>query len=323
MIELSYNSCRNRHCPKCQGLKQALWADAQRARLLPVPYYHAIFTVAAEARPLFLAAPRVCYSLLFEVVAEVLQQVARQKLKAEIGFTAVLHTWTQLLAYHPHLHVILPGGGLSLDGSRFVHARKGFFLPVLKLRFQFRKRLIAKLREAVREGLIPYDPADAQRLLDRAAKKTWVVQVRSPIHRCGSHIIDYLSRYVSRVAIANSRILRYDGQTVTFRYKDRKRDRVDQKTVTGAQFAALFLAHLLPPRFRRIRHYGLLAARRSQDLARCRELLNAPPVPTTTGQKREDWVTAYKRLFGSDPRICRHCGRGIRVVIETFRPLRQ
>jgi hypothetical protein len=321
-VDHSYNSCRNRHCPKCQILKQVLWAEAQEARLLPLPYFHAIFTAAREVQPLFRAAPRVCYSLLFDTVADTLSFVARQKLKAEIGLTAMLHTWTQRGTYHPHLHCILPGGGLAQDGARFVRSGMSFFLPVRKLRFHFRKRLIARLKQAVLDGRIPFERDAALRLLVRAAKKTWVVEIKPPIDGDASHVVQYLSRYVSRVAIANSRIQSYDGKTVTFTYKDRKHNRVATEILSGAEFCERFLAHLLPPRFRRIRHYGLLASRRREDLARCRQLLGAPPAPRPN-KPREHWAEVFKRVFGWDPRICRQCGRGRLVVIETLAPLRR
>jgi hypothetical protein len=272
----SYNSCRNRHCSKCQILKQALWAEAQEALLLPTPYFQIVFTIPGELHAFFHRAPEVCLTLLFEAVSETLSEMARTKLKATIGFTAVLHTWNQLLGFHPHIHCIVPAGGLSLNESRWISTSARFFLPVKALRKLFRGKLLSKIERTLRTGKILTDlPRDLALL--RRTPKTWNVYAKRPLAGPG-HVVRYLSRYVHRIAIANSRITHYDGESVTFRYKDRAAGNVTKhRTVSGPAFARLFLQHVLPPRFVRIRHYGILAARRRDDLARCRELLGAPP----------------------------------------------
>lgn len=314
----SYNSCRNRHCPKCQILKQALWAEAQEALLLLTCYFQIVFTIPNELHPFFRRAPRVCLTLLFDAVSETLSDVARTKLKATIGFTAVLHTWNQQLGFHPHLHCIVPAGGLSLDGSRWVSTSRRFFLPVKRLRKLFRGKLLAKIEGALRRGEILGDLTKGLALL-RRTPKTWNVYAKPPLAGPG-HVVRYLSRYVHRIAIANSRITDYDGENVTLRYKDRAAGVTKHRTVSGPDFARLFLQHVLPPRFVRIRHYGILAARRREDLARCRELLGAPAA--TQPRKDASWVLAFERLFGSNPLRCPACKTGVLVTTRILPPMR-
>ena len=316
----SYNSCRNRHCPKCQILKQELWAEAQEALLLPTWYFQIVFTIPRQLHPFFRRAPKVCLTLLFEAVCETLLEVARTKLKATIGFTAVLHTWNQQLGFHPHLHCIVPAGGLSLDRSRWIPTSSRFFLPVKKLQKLFRGKLLSKIERALRSGEIRGDLAKGLALLRRTPKK-WNVYVKRPLAGPG-HVVRYLSRYVHRIAIANSRITDYDGKNVTFRYKDRAdANATKHRTVGGPEFAKLFLQHVLPPRFVRIRHYGILAARSRHHLARCRELLNArSPQPA---HKNSTWTAAYERLFGSNPLRCPACKTAVLLATRVLSPMRR
>jgi hypothetical protein len=317
----SYNSCRNRHCPKCQILKQELWAEAQEALLLPTLYFQIVFTIPGELRPLFRRAPEVCLALLFDAGSETLTEVARTKLKADIGFTAVLHTWNQKLGSHPHIHCVVPAGGLALDHSKWIHTSKKFFLPIKVLSKVFRGKLLHKLEHALRDGAIAGSVTEGLDLLKRATKKTWKVYAKPPLAG-PRHVVRYLSRYVHRIAIANSRILAYDGKTVTFRYKDRADgNKARPLTLEGPDFARRFLQHVLPPRFVRIRHYGLLAARRRKDLALCRDLLGAAPAP----QKRKDesWVATFERLFGENPLLCPACKRAALEIREVIPPMRQ
>jgi hypothetical protein len=315
----SYNSCRNRHCPKCQILKQELWAEAQEALLLPTPYFQIVFTIPQELHPFFRRAPKVCLTLLFEAVSETLMEVARTKLKATIAFTAVLHTWNQLLGFHPHLHCVVPGGGLSLDRSRWVQTSRRFFLPVRVLRKLFRAKLLSKIEMAPPRREILGD-LTKDLALRRRTPKTWNVYAKRPLAGPG-HVVRYLSRYVHRIAIANSRITAYDGERVTFRYKDRTdANKTRHRTVSGPDFARLFLQHVLPPRFVRIRHYGLLAATKRKDLARCREMLGAQPVAPR--EKDATWVQAFERLFGGNPLLCPACKTGVLVVTRVLPPRR-
>lgn len=315
----SYNSCRNRHCPKCQILKQALWAEAQEALLLPSLYFQLVFTLPAQLHAFFRRAPQVCLTLFFEAVAETLADVARSKLKATIGFTLVLHTWNQLLGFHPHLHCLVPAGGLAFDGSRWIPTSRRFFLPVKPLRMLFRGRLLAKLEHALRSGqILGQLDQDLARL--RSTPKVWNVYAKAPLAGPG-HVVRYLSRYVHRIALANSRIAAYNGHSVTFRYKDRAHGNAAKlRTLSGHDFARLFLQHVLPPRFVRIRHYGLLAARRRHDLARCRELLAAPPAPKP--HKDDNWALAFERLFGSNPLRCPACKTGLLVATRVLPPMK-
>jgi len=262
----------------------------------------------------------VCLTLLFEAVSETLIEAARTKLKATIGFTAVLHTWNQQLGFHPHLHCVVPAGGLSLDGSRWIPTSRRFFLPVKRLRKLFRGKLLSKIERALRSGEIHGDLAKGLALL-RRTPKVWNVYVKRPLAGPG-HVVRYLSRYVHRIAIANSRITDYDGASVTFRYKDRADGNATKhRTLGGLEFAKLFLQHVLPPRFVRIRHYGILAARRRNDLARCRELLD--PQPMAPPEKDSSWVVAFERLFGSNPLSCPACKTGILVATRVLPPMRR
>lgn len=316
----SYNSCRNRHCPKCQILRQELWAEAQEALLLPSLYFQIVFTIPGELHAFFRRAPEVCLTLLFDAVSETLTGVARTKLEATIGFTLVLHTWNQKLGFHPHLHCIVPAGGLSLDGLRWIRTSGRFFLPVKSLRKVFRGKLLSKIERALRTGEIKDDLSSSLALL-RRTPKVWNVYAKRPLAGPG-HVVRYLSRYVHRIAIANSRITTYDGLSVTFRYKDRAGGNVTKhRTVSGPDFARLFLQHVLPPRFVRIRHYGFLAARSRKHLARCRELLGAPEPPPPP--KDQSWVQTFERLFGSNPLLCPACSTGILVATSVLTPMRR
>jgi hypothetical protein len=314
----AYNSCRNRHCPKCQILKQELWAEAQEALLLPTSYFQIVFTIPAELRVLFKRAPSVGLSLLFDAVAETLTEVARKKLRAIIGFTAVLHTWNQQLGFHPHIHCVVPAGGLATDGSRWIATSRHFFLPIKVLRTVFRGKLLSKMEAAIRREEISGDLPDNLALL-RRTPKVWNVYAKPPLAG-PSHVVRYLSRYVHRIAIANSRIVRYDGTSVTFRYKDRAEGQRKTRTVSGPVFARLFLQHVLPARFVRIRHYGLLSARCRKTLERCRALLGIGEVVRRV--RDASWSAAFERLFGTNPLACPKCKVGVLVVAQVLLPMR-
>jgi Putative transposase len=269
----------------------------------------------------FRKAAELCLNFLFAAVSETLTEIARTKLKAQIGFTAVLHTWTQILRFHPHIHCIVPAGGLALNLSRWISTSNKFFLPIDSLREVFRGKLLHKIEQALRQGSIPFPQPEGLALLKRASKKTWDIDIKPPLDG-PHHVVRYLSRYVHRIAISNSRILAYDGSEVIFRYKDRA-DRNKTKTLplSGEDFSRRFLSHVLPDRFVRIRHYGLLAPRRRKDLARCRELLKAPPAPSTP--KDKNWVAAFERIFGRNPLLCPVCKTGIMESRCTLPPLRR
>lgn len=282
-----YNSCRNRHCPKCQCLAAEKWIAARQARVLPTRHFHVVFTVPAELHALARYRPTLVFDLLFAASAATLQELARDErhLGAELGLTAVLHTWTRELAYHPHLHCIVSGGGLSLDGRQWVRARKDYLFPVHVMGALFRGKMLAGLRRAYARGAFAgfdafTDPEGFDRLMRRlASHKRWNVYAKKTF-RHAEHVFAYLGRYTHRVGIANSRLLALVDGRVTFRTKHGK-----AITLDAHDFLARFVAHVLPRRFVKIRHYGLLAAGNVNDkLEHARALLTAaaPTLPTTT-----------------------------------------
>ena len=282
--QVSYNSCRNRHCPKCQGSQTAQWLDAQQPHLLPVPYFHVVFTLPQLLASLALQNPGVVYGLLFQAASRTLLEVAAnpRHLGAKIGFLAVLHTWGQNLHHHPHIHCVVPAGGLSPDGSRWVSSSSHFFLPVRVLSRLFRGKFLALLHKAFEDGRLRFHGSlqslahspTFTRLLSRARSTEWVVYAKPPFGGPDT-VLKYLARYTHRVAISNHRLLSLEAAAVTFRYKDYARGRrLRVLRLEATEFIRRFLLHVLPTRFVRIRRYGLLAnAQRERKLAQCRELL--------------------------------------------------
>jgi hypothetical protein len=287
--EIAYNSCRNRHCPKCQGSAARRWLEARQVDLLPVEYYHVVFTLPAPISDIAYTNKAVIYGLLFQVAAEILQTIAAdpRHLGARLGLTLVLHTWGSALTHHPHVHGIVPGGGLSPDGQRWVACKPGFFLPVRVLSRLFRRRFLEALEQAHRSGQLKFFGehaalADASTFADWMAplrQCEWVVYAKRPFAGPEA-VLAYLARYTHRVAIANSRLIALDEHRVTFKWKDyRAKGRTKHKTMTlsTGEFMRRFLLHVLPTGFHRIRHYGLIAnAGRRDNLARVRALLNVP-----------------------------------------------
>ena len=331
---ISYNSCRNRHCPKCQGLDRQKWLEERCAELLPVPYFHVVFTVPEELNPLALSHPAWFYNLLFECASKTLLEIALdpKHLGARIGVLAVLHTWSQTLGLHPHVHCIVPGGGLSADGQRWVGSRPAYFLPVQVLRSLFRGKFLAAVKAAYQAGKLrlpdSLSPASAfKSLLDRLYDKTWVVYSKPPF---GSpeQVLSYLARYTHRVAISNSRLMRLENDQVTFTYKDYSQSgRRREMVLPAEEFIRRFLLHVLPEGFVRIRYYGLLSNRyRAENLALCRELLagEAPSgeVPVSAPVEEERWESLLCRLTGKDPRVCPECDRGFLRWVEELAPMR-
>jgi hypothetical protein len=317
---VAYNSCRNRHCPKCQGAAAKKWLADREADLLPVPYYHVVFTLPAAAADIAYQNKAVIYDLLFKVSAETMLTIAAdpKRLGARIGITSVLHTWGSALTHHPHVHMIVPGGGISLDGERWVACRKGFFLPVRVLSRLFRRLFLEKLVAAHQAGRLSFfgdhiHLADAQSFAAYLAplrKADWVVYAKRPFGGPEA-VLAYLSRYTHRVAIASSRLIAFDKQGVTFRWKDYRadgRDRQKVMTLATGEFIRRFLIHVLPKGFHRIRHYGLLAKGSCADnIARARELL---AVAKPEGEPTAAAVDPSKST-------CPCCG-GRMVVIEVF-----
>ena len=329
---ISYNSCRNRHCPKCQGLERQQWLEQRCAELLPVPYFHIVFTVPEELNPLALADPKGIYDLLFDSASKTLLEIAAdpKHLGAKVGVLAVLHTWSQTLLLHPHLHCIVPAGGLSLDRQTWIASREDFFLPIQVLARLFRGKFLAGVKEAWKAGrlILPEalrDPFAFLNLLDRLYGKAWVVYSKPPF---GSpeQVLAYLARYTHRVAISNQRLLRLEGDRVTFTYKDYSQGgRVREMTLSAEEFIRRFLLHVLPEGFVRIRYYGLLANRhRANNLARCRELLigdTATELAAAEPPARGAWQARLARLTGKDPTLCPHCGQGRLHRVEDLAPV--
>ena len=317
---IAYNSCRNRHCPKCQGAAAKEWLAAREADLLPVPYYHVVFTLPAAIADIAYQNKTVVYDLLFKASAETMLTIAAdpKHLGGRIGITSVLHTWGSAMTHHPHIHMIVPGGGISLDGKSWISCRPGFFLPVRLLSRLFRRLFLEKLIVAHKAGHLQFFGnhtalADAQAFAAYLAplrRAEWIVYAKRPFGGPQA-VLAYLSRYTHRVAIANSRLISCDRTGVTFRWKDYRadgRDRQKVMTLSTGEFIRRFLIHVLPHGFHRIRHYGLLASgTRADNIARARELL---AVAKPDGQPTAAAVDQAKPS-------CPCCG-GRMVVIEVF-----
>jgi hypothetical protein len=313
--KISYNSCRNRHCPKCQALDKERWLELRCGELLPVPYFHIVFTLPEELNGLALKHPRLLYSLLFACASQTLLETAAdpKHLGARIGVLAVLHTWGQKLNLHPHLHCLVPAGGLSIDGDWWVWSRRRFFLPVRVLSKLFRGKLLAALKACVASGELCASDLPNLRPIYR---KTWMVYSKRPF---GSpkQLLSYLARYTHRVALTNQRLVGMDDEHVTFTWKDYANDyQLRQMTLTGEEFLRRFSLHILPDRFVRIRYYGLFANRhREKMVGLCRSLLpGAPPPPKPDSG---DWQQRLERLTGVAPTTCPVCGeRALRLIEE-------
>jgi len=333
---ISYNSCRNRHCPKCQGSQAAEWLEAQRSHLLPVPYVHVVFTLPRLLAPLALQNPRMVYGLLFRAASRTLLEVAADPrlLGARIGFLALLHTWGQKLDHHPHLHCVVPAGGLSLDGTRWVPCSHKFFLPVRVLSRVFRGKFLALLDQAFAAGELSFHGslqplahgARFKRLLIEARRTEWVVYAKPPFGG-PDQVLKYLARYTHRVAISNRRLISLEDGIVRFRYKDYARGhQVRTLSLDAVEFTRRFLLHVLPKGFVRIRRYGLLAnAHRQDNLARCRERLGEPD-PTAPLQAEESSGVLLDGDTGPDPpapALCPICGEGHLKRVETLPSVRR
>lgn len=325
--EISYNSCRDRHCPKCQGLERVRWQEARAEDLLPVPYFHLVFTVPACLHDIFLAHPKVAYGLLFTTVAATVKEVAAnpKNLGAQIGMTAVLHTWTQRLLFHPHVHLIVPGGGLDLAESRWIGAGKNFFLPVKILSTVFRGKLLDALQKALASGKIEpslQNGVQVKTLLCQAARPKWVVYAKPPFAG-PNQVLTYLGRYTHRIAISNDRIVSMQDDRVTFTYRDRAdANRKKSMTLPAVTFLRRFLLHVLPPGFVRIRHYGFLAnSVRRKKGALCRRLLNVPVEPASPA-RTETWEELLLRVTGKDVTRCPQCKEGHLCTTQQIRPVR-
>ena len=328
----AYNSCRNRHCPKCQALAKARWLEARRAELLAVPYFHMVFTLPHELNALALSNKKAVFELLFAAVADTLLAFGadpQHHLGGQLGFTAILHTWDQRLNQHIHLHCVVPAGALARDGQAWVHARSGFLFPVKALSRVFRGKFIEGLRQQFNSGALLFPGRTAALkttqgfapLLRTLWSKDWVVYSK-PSFGGPAQVLDYLSRYTHRVAISNNRLLRVDHGPVCFAYRDRRDgNRLKELALQPLEFIRRFLLHVLPHSFKRIRHFGFLASRHKRScLARCRALLHQREPQQSPPQQsvRDDML----KLTGVDIAHCPSCTRGLLVPIATLRPQR-
>jgi Zn finger protein HypA/HybF involved in hydrogenase expression len=323
---VAYNSCRDRHCPKCQAAAAREWLEAREAELLPVPYFHLVFTLPAQIADIAYQNKAVVYDILFKAAAETMLTIAAdpKHLGASIGITAVLHTWGSAMTHHPHVHMIVPGGGISSDGTRWIAARPGFFLPVFVLSKLFRRLMLEKLVAAHAADKLRFfgkqarlaQPQAFAAVLAPLRKIKWFVYSKRPFAGPEA-VLAYLSRYTHRVAISNSRLIALDNDRVTFRVKDYRiegPDRYKAMTLDAAEFIRRFLIHVLPKGFHRIRHYGLFAnGSRAETIARARRLLAVAAAMPETANQASDEPRAAEVLAHPCP-----CCGGRMIIIETF-----
>ena len=317
---IAYDSCRNRNCPKCQGLARAQWLEDRQAELLNVPYYHVVFTMPDEIAVIAFQNQTVVYDILFRAASETLRTIAADP---KVGFLAVLHTWGQNLLHHPHLHCLVPGGGIAPDGKRWIACRPGFFLPVRVLSRMFRGLFLHYLEKAFTAGDLNFfsahrhlhEPAAFRRYLAPAHNTEWVVYAKRPFAG-PAQVLDYVGRYTHRVAISNNRLVSMDNGKVRFRWKDYRNGNC-QKTMTleAGEFIRRFLIQVLPDGFHRIRYFGFLGnCHRVRKLALCRELLGM--VTPASADPPADYRDRFEALTGRSLRACPLCHAGIMVVIE-------
>ena len=320
----AYNSCRNRHCPKCQSLAKVRWLNKQKSELLPVGYFHLVFTLPHELNALILTNKKILLSDLFKAVGETLVDFGRTRLGGQIGLITVLHTWDQTLLDHFHLHCLVPAGALSFDQKRWSPARKNFLFPIKALSAVFRGQFLDLLKRAfdrnkllfVSQSTYLADPAAFKLLINALRKKTWIVYAKKPF---GSpvHVLDYLGRYTHRVALSNDRILSAHNGEVTFSYRDRKNhDRKKTMTLDAHEFIRRFLLHVIPKGFVRVRHSGVLANRSKSLLSKCRQLLDLYPAVPKLPQKSVHQLML--ELTGIDITRCPLCQKGTLVLFANL-----
>jgi hypothetical protein len=324
-----FNSCRDRHCPKCQSLARAQWIEHRLAELLDCPYFHVVFTVPEEIAAIAYQNKEVVYDILFHATAETLKTIGAdpKHLGAEIGFFAVLHSWGQNLMFHPHLHCVVPGGGLSADGQRWVRCRAGFFLSVRVLSRLFRRLFLERLEKAFNSGKLQFfvaleflrDPHAFAARIAQAKKTDWVVYTKRPFAG-PQQVLDYVGRYTHRVAISNNRLIDIDNGRVNLHWKDyRDNSQIKVMDLEADEFIRRFLLHVLPEGFQRIRYYGFLANRdRQKKLALCRQLLGMQTSSQTTSIRH--YRERYQELTGRSLTLCPRCQKGQMVIVESLPP---
>lgn len=324
-IKISYNSCRNRHCPKCQNLRKERWLEERKRDLLPIPYYHVVFTIPSDLNPIAMINKKEIYALLFKASAETLDELAKDPkyLGANIGFVSVLHTWGQNLMDHPHIHCIVTGGGLSFDEDEWVPTKKNFFIPVRVMSKLFRGKFLHYVKQAFYDQKLKFHSQhkhlEFQNLLDELYEKEWVVYCKQPF-KSPTCVIDYLGRYTHRVAISNHRICHLEDGKVTFKWRDYSDQNKNKlMTLDALEFIRRFLLHVLPHRFVKIRHYGILSNRNSETkIKRCKEILDIPLEKSIISA--ETWQELLFKITGIDLTICPVCKEGNMVKKQTLQP---
>jgi hypothetical protein len=315
---IMYNSCRNRHCPKCQNVPRERWLEARKEELLPVIYFHNVFTLPHELNPLILSNKAIMLDILFKSVSETLLVFARNSkngLGGRLGFIAILHTWDQLLNAHFHLHCLIPGGAVSDDWTRWMSCKNDYLFSHEALSLVFRGKFIGHLNKAYKKGKLQFPGRCAsyetsqgfKNLIDSLYSKKWVVHLKEPIKR-PEYVLEYLGRYTHRVAISNHRLVSLEDGQVTFTYKNRKTEQIQQTTIEAVEFIRRFLLHALPNGFVKIRHYGFLANRnRGNNLAKLRQLHALPQNAKTAEKSIQEMMLS---LTGADISLCPCCGKG-------------
>ena len=319
-LRISYNSCRNRHCPKCQSLTKERWLEDRKKDLLPIQYFHVVFTVPNILNNLILNNKKEMYSILFKASSETLIELSKDPkyIGAEIGFISILHTWGQNLMEHPHIHTIVTGGGLSLDKKEWITSKEGFFIPVKVISAVFKGKFLYYLKKSYYRKKIKISNTSSlpnyqefQRLIDKLYEKDWVAYAKEPF-KSAKYVIEYLGRYTHRVAISNNRIIKIEDSKVTFRFRDYKDNNKSKiMSLDALEFIRRFLRHTLPDRFVKIRHYGILSNRnRKTKLKECKKILGVAIESLQDIKKRETWEELLFKLTGVDPTICPCCSKG-------------
>lgn len=322
-VEICFNACKDRHCPNCGTYEKAQWLEDQKRWLLPIHYYHVVFTIDHVFNPLVWRNKKEMYNHLCRTAADILKEYGRRYLGGELGFTMVLHTWGQTMQAHPHVHVMVTGGALVEEekGYRWQKAKKTFLFPVEELSADFRRAFCARVKSLTEDGELDTDKGrlDVTAMVKEAQSKDWEVYIQSP-QEGKENLLDYLGRYVARIAMSNHRIVKVEKGKVSFEYYDnRDGGKLKVMTLTAVEFIRRFLLHVLPNRFMRIRHYGLHHGSCRAKLEKARRLLGLiAAIPVTIKLKLLDWL---KDILGEDPHKCPHCGQGSMVKVRTFGPI--
>lgn len=330
-IEISYNSCRDRNCPKCLGAKKLKWISECMKAILPINYFHVVFTIPSILRKVFKYNKKICYSFLFKAVSSTLNEVSakNKKLKAKLGFILILHTWTQLLHFHPHIHCIVSGGGISLDKTKWKSCNQNYLLPKKVLEIVFRAKLLKLIKEADEKGLLKYPETDnppdklylnnLQATLKRAVRCTWVIYLKKAFGG-PTGVINYLGNYTHRIALSETRIKQYTNGMVTFSWKDRKDgNKVKYETIKAYDFIQRFIFHILPSRFVKIRYYGFMAGKsRKTNIKLCKKLIIESGIKLERINQAAINSLKNKLKELEEPKVCPCCKKGLLLDMDSY-----